>query len=129
VLSVEDDEGGLAFMIVSTAPVEPEAKPEGSLLQTARLPGVMTTMLLDASIGPKFGPGLGGGGVDTPEMNHPDTALRALAVKAKGYTPMDRADKYGRWLAVIHIRDSAGIWLDLNAELLRLGIAREAPWR
>jgi len=40
-----------------------------------------------------------------------------------------RADMYGRWLAVIHFRDAAGAWVDLNAELLRLGLVREAPWR
>jgi len=44
-------------------------------------------------------------------------------------THLDRADKYGRWLAVIHFRDAAGAWADLNAELLRLGHAKEAPWR
>ena len=81
-------------------------------------------------------------GVDTPEMNDPDAAVRASAVKAKDFvqasvggkevvirTHLDRADKYGRWLAVVHFTDAAGAWVDLNAELLRLGLAREAPWR
>ena len=44
-------------------------------------------------------------------------------------THRDRADKHGRWLAVVHFKDAAGAWVDLNAELLRLGLAREAPWR
>jgi len=30
---------------------------------------------------------------------------------------------------VIHFKDPAGEWADLNAELLRQGLAREAPWR
>jgi endonuclease YncB( thermonuclease family) len=42
---------------------------------------------------------------------------------------MDRADKYGRWLAAIHFRGATGAWVDLTQELLRLGLAREAPWR
>ena len=81
-------------------------------------------------------------GVDTPEMNDPDPAVRERAAKAKEFvqasvggkevvirTHLDRADKYGRWLAVVHFKDAAGAWVDLNAELLRLGLAREAPWR
>jgi len=79
-------------------------------------------------------------GVDTPEMNDPDPAVREKAVRAKAFveasvggkevvinTHRDRADKYGRWLAVIHFRDAAGV--ELNAELLRWGLVREAPWR
>jgi len=79
-------------------------------------------------------------GIDTPEMNDPDPAVRERAVKAKEFvqdsvggkevvlrTHLDRADKYGRWLAVIHFRDAAGV--ELNAELLRWGLVREAPWR
>jgi len=79
-------------------------------------------------------------GVDTPEMNDPDLAVRERAVKAKAFVQasvggkevvlnshMDRADKYGRWLAVVHYRDATRAWVDLNAELLRLGLAREAP--
>jgi len=75
-------------------------------------------------------------------MNDPDAAVRASAVKAKDFVQasvggkevvlnshLDRADKYGRWLAVVHFADAAGAWVDLNAELLRLGLAREAPWR
>jgi len=78
-------------------------------------------------------------GVDTPEMNDPDPAVRAMAVKAKEFvlaqvggkeivvnTHLDRADKYGRWLALIHVKDAAGAWMDLNAELVRLGLARVA---
>jgi len=81
-------------------------------------------------------------GVDTPEMNDPDPVKRELAVKAKAFveasvggkdvvinTHLDRTDKYGRWLAVMHFQDAAGTWVDLNAELLQLGYAREAPWR
>ena len=81
-------------------------------------------------------------GVDTPEMNDPDPAVRERAVRAKEFVQgqvggkevvlnshLDRADKYGRWLAVIHFKDAAGAWVDLNAELLRRGLAREAPWR
>ena len=81
-------------------------------------------------------------GVDTPEMNDPDPAVRERDVRAKEFVQgqvggkevvlnshLDRADKYGRWLAVIHFKDAAGAWVDLNAELLRRGLAREAPWR
>jgi len=81
-------------------------------------------------------------GVDTPEMNDPNPAMRELAVKAKEFVQasvggkevvlnshMDREDQYGRWLAVVHFKDAAGAWVDLNAELLRLGHAKEAPWR
>jgi len=77
-------------------------------------------------------------GIDTPEMNDLDLAVRASAVKAKEYvqaqvggkevvvnTHLDRADKYGRWLAVIHYLDSAGTWHDLNQELVRLDYARK----
>jgi len=75
-------------------------------------------------------------------MNDPDAAVRASAVKAKEFvqaqvggkeivvnTHLDRADKYGRWLAVIHVKDAAGAWMDLNQELLRLDYAKEARWR
>ena len=81
-------------------------------------------------------------GVDTPEVNDPDPVTRDLAVKAKAFVQasvggkevvlnshLDRADKYGRWLAVIHFKDAAGAWADLDAELLRSGLARQAPWR
>ena len=79
-------------------------------------------------------------GVDTPEMNDPDPSIREKAVKSRAFVQdsvggkevvlnsrIDRADKYGRWLAVINFKDAAGTWVDLNAELLRLGLAREAP--
>jgi len=75
-------------------------------------------------------------------MNDPDPKEREMAVKAKAFVEasvggkdvvlnshLDRADKYGRWLAVIHFKDAAGAWADLNAELLRLGLARAAQWR
>jgi len=38
-------------------------------------------------------------------------------------TPLDRSDKYGRWLAVMHYLDSAGTSHDLDQELLELGLA------
>jgi len=81
-------------------------------------------------------------GVNTPEMYDPDPVARERAAQAKAFVQdsvggrevvmsshLDRADKYGRCLAVIHFRDAAGAWVDLNAELLRRGLAREAPWR
>ena len=81
-------------------------------------------------------------GVDTPEVNDANPAVRELAAKAKAFVQaavggrevvlnshMDRADKYGRWLAVVHYQDAAGVWIDLNQELIRLGLAKTAPWR
>ena len=81
-------------------------------------------------------------GVDTPEMNDPDPKAREMAVKAKAFveasvggkevrirTHMDRADKYGRWLAVIHFKDAFRSTHAPAAEMLRRGLAREAPWR
>jgi len=75
-------------------------------------------------------------------MNDTDPVARDLAVKAKAFveasvggkevairTHLDRADKYGRWLAVIHFQEVAGTWVELNEELLRRGLANEAPWR
>ena len=82
-------------------------------------------------------------GVDTPEMNDADPAMREKALAAKDYvirslagsrvvvnTHMDRADKYGRWLAVIHYLPGGpdAMWRNLNAELITLGLARVAPW-
>jgi len=74
--------------------------------------------------------------VDAPEMNDPDPAVRALAVKAKAFvgasvggkevvirTHKDRADKYGRWLAVVHFRDATGDWSNLNDDLVENGLA------
>ena len=79
-------------------------------------------------------------GVDTPELNDPDPAVRARAMQAKDFvevlvkgkevmvnTHMDRRDKYGRWLAVVYWRDPEGGWQNLNEDLVANGLA--APLR
>jgi len=38
-------------------------------------------------------------------------------------THMDRRDKYGRWLAVVHFLDGSGAWRDLNEILVAGGLA------
>jgi len=75
-------------------------------------------------------------GVDTPETNDPDPAVRERALKAKDFvevlikgkevianTHMDRRDKHGRWLAVVYWRDAEGGWQNLNEDLLANGLA------
>lgn len=74
-------------------------------------------------------------GINTYEMNAADLRLRALAVEAKHTvegllgkqvifrTHMDRADKYGRWLTIVHYQDIDGAWHVLNDELVAAGLA------
>jgi len=69
-------------------------------------------------------------------MNDPDPAVRERAVKATAFVQdsvggkevvlnshRDRAEKYGRWLAVIHFKDAAGDWSNLNDDLVENGLA------
>jgi len=76
-------------------------------------------------------------GVDAYELNDPDPERRELAKKAKTFveaevlgkrcfinTYMDRAEKYGRWLADIwYLRE--GEYRNLNQYLVEIGLARK----
>jgi micrococcal nuclease len=80
-------------------------------------------------------------GIDTAEMNASDKSLRELAVKARMHVTnsildrevlvksvkntlgADLIDSFGRWLAVIFYVNDAGEQVNLNEELLSLGLA------
>lgn len=71
-------------------------------------------------------------GIDTPEMNSKDEAIRALAKDAKGFLTDNllnkeviiiqyKTDKYGRWLAdILESSNSPTI----NEQLVQLGLAK-----
>jgi micrococcal nuclease len=74
-------------------------------------------------------------GVDTPELNAADPAERVRALAAKQYvadvltqgpiiarTHMDKADKYGRWLAVLIVQSPMGP-INVNETLIAMGLA------
>ncbi|MGQ9788628.1 MAG: thermonuclease family protein [Candidatus Hadarchaeaceae archaeon] len=76
-------------------------------------------------------------GVDAPELRSSDPVVRELAERAKEFVDnlcppgseiglnvddLEPRDRYGRILALVYIRDG-GSWINLNAELLRSGLA------
>jgi len=75
-------------------------------------------------------------GVEAPELDDPDPGERTVAEHAKDFIevlvlgkevvvrlPGDGRDEQGRWLAVVHWRDAAGDWSNLNDDLVENGLA------
>jgi micrococcal nuclease len=75
-------------------------------------------------------------GVEAPELDDADPEERQVAEHAKDFVevlvlgkevivhmPADCPDKHGRWLAVVHWRDAAGDWSNLNEDLIENGLA------
>jgi micrococcal nuclease len=68
-------------------------------------------------------------GIDTPEKTSKDAIVKSLANQASDYTKSFIGkdvtieslgkDKYGRWLAIVHIET-----LNLNEELINRGLAK-----
>lgn len=107
---------------------EPQAPPEGKDLWVARVYDGDTLELLDGSKVRLLG-------VDAPERERADgkpgsepgyreaadfTRAAAMAGPVRLAYDGERRDVYGRWLAQVSLEDGR----DLNAELLRLGLAR-----
>lgn len=80
-------------------------------------------------------------GINTPELNSKDSEERSRAVMAKDFVAAkidgqlvvinshkDRTEKYGRYLATVFYADSMGVWVNLNEELVRVGLAVEADY-
>lgn len=77
-------------------------------------------------------------GIDTPELNATDPAVRERAVRAKDAlanilargplyveTIKDRLDKYGRWLAVLHVTEiTTEAPINVNDAMVNLGHAQ-----
>ena len=79
-------------------------------------------------------------GVEAPGLDDADPEERRIASLAKDFVevlvlgkevvvrlPGDRPDEDGRWLAVVHWRDAAGDWSNLNDDLVKNGLAASTP--
>ena len=75
-------------------------------------------------------------GVEAPDLEDSDPEERKVAEHAKDFVeilvlgkevvvrmPMNRRDEHGRWRAVVHWRDAAGDWSNLNEDLIENGLA------
>ena len=72
-------------------------------------------------------------GIDTPEVQgeeRPDGLVsrdwlrdQILDKKVKIETRKDGKGKFGRWLGIVKVKQENGEWLNLNDELVRLGLA------
>lgn len=83
-------------------------------------------------------------GINTPELKSKVPATAAKARKALEYVKAaiegkeimlqtirnpsqetEKIDKYGRYLAIVYYKNSAGLQVNLNEELIELGLAKE----